>query len=174
MRRQLPFKFRPTQALKPGAIMRDRTKVCTFMTDPDRDTAKIMVDALNGQVIEKGHTMWSIRNDAAVHAIEFMMNNDEGEAFMRCWMHGDFDAIREEWPEAPEDVFIGADCEHPQTIWPELYTCIGKGGEYELIGESTGAGYSCGETIMVYQDTMTGRIFHRTLIDFKTRMEKLP
>lgn len=174
MRRQLPFKFRPAKELIPGAIMQDRTKVCTFMTDPDEHSAKIMVDALNGQVMEKGHTLWSSRTDAAVHAIEFMMKNDEGEAFMRCWMHADFDAIRQEWPEAPEAVFIGADCLHPQTIWPQLYTCIGKGGEYELIGESTGAGHSRGETIMVYQDTSTGRIFHRMAEDFNNRMEKLP
>lgn len=29
--------------------------------------------------------------------------------FLRCWNEGDFDAIRREWPEAPDDVFEGAD-----------------------------------------------------------------
>jgi hypothetical protein len=29
--------------------------------------------------------------------------------FLRVWNEGEFDTIREEWPEAPEEVFIGAD-----------------------------------------------------------------
>lgn len=47
--------------------------------------------------------------DAAVAAIEYSLRTDEGMEFLRCWMHGDFDAIRKEWPDAPEAVFIGAD-----------------------------------------------------------------
>lgn len=49
---------------------------------------------------------------AAVAAIAFALKNDEGMAFLRCWNEADFDAIREEWPEAPEEVFIGADTLH--------------------------------------------------------------
>lgn len=48
-------------------------------------------------------------NDAAVAAIQFALETDEGLAFLRCWNEGDFDAIRLEWPDAPEEVFIGAD-----------------------------------------------------------------
>ncbi|CAD0264212.1 hypothetical protein DENIT_20099 [Pseudomonas veronii] len=51
-------------------------------------------------------------NDAAVAAIQFALQGDEGMSFLRCWNEGDFDAIREEWPEAPEAVFIGADPLH--------------------------------------------------------------
>lgn len=50
-----------------------------------------------------------LSGDAAVAAIEFAMQTDEGMNFLRCWIHGDFDVIRKEWPEAPEAVFIGAD-----------------------------------------------------------------
>jgi len=50
---------------------------------------------------------------AAVAAMEFALmscdTDDEGMTFLRCWFHGDFDAIRKEWPEAPEEVFVGAD-----------------------------------------------------------------
>ncbi|MDD0981332.1 Lar family restriction alleviation protein [Pseudomonas shahriarae] len=53
-----------------------------------------------------------LENDAAVEAIQFALNNDEGLAFLRCWNEGDFQAIRDEWPEAPEEVFIGADPLH--------------------------------------------------------------
>lgn len=47
--------------------------------------------------------------DSAIKAIEFALKTDEGITFLRCWMHGDFDAIRREWPEVPAGVFIGAD-----------------------------------------------------------------
>ena len=52
--------------------------------------------------------------DAAIAAIEYALETDgEGLTFLHCWMHGDFVAIREEWPDAPEAVFIGADPLHP-------------------------------------------------------------
>lgn len=53
-----------------------------------------------------------LENDAAVEAIQFALENDEGLAFLRCWNEGNFQAIRDEWPEAPEKVFIGADPLH--------------------------------------------------------------
>lgn len=49
------------------------------------------------------------QSNAAVEAIKFAMETDEGMTFLRLWMYGDFDAIRKEWPEAPRDVFVGAD-----------------------------------------------------------------
>lgn len=47
--------------------------------------------------------------DAAVAAIQFTLKDEDGLQFLRLWNEADFDAIRREWPEAPEDVFIGAD-----------------------------------------------------------------
>lgn len=52
------------------------------------------------------------RNDAAMAAIKFSLSADEGSEFLRCWLHGDFAAIRKEWPDAPEAVFVGADPLH--------------------------------------------------------------
>lgn len=52
-----------------------------------------------------------------------------------------------------------------------LYTCIGKGGAYELLGESTGAGLSRGDTLQVYREVVSGRLFHRTPLDWAYRME---
>lgn len=46
---------------------------------------------------------------AALSAIAFAIKTDEGISFLRSWKHGDFDAIRTEWPDAPETVFIGAE-----------------------------------------------------------------
>ena len=55
------------------------------------------------------------QNNAAVAAIQFALETDDGLTFLRCWNQGDFDVIRREWPEASEDVFIGADPLHPKT-----------------------------------------------------------
>jgi hypothetical protein len=59
----------------------------------------------------------------------------------------------------------------------ELYTCIGKGGEYELLGTAKGAGTMrdvlvCDLTI--YRDTTIGQLYHRTPDDFAARMERAP
>lgn len=47
---------------------------------------------------------------AAVAAIEFSLSYDCEckKDFLRCWQRRNFEAIREEWPEAPEAVFPGA------------------------------------------------------------------
>lgn len=47
--------------------------------------------------------------NAAVAAVAFALETDEGMAFLRAWQYGDFDVIRREWPDAPKEVFIGAD-----------------------------------------------------------------
>lgn len=49
------------------------------------------------------------RNNAAIAAIEFAIETDDGLEFLRAWMHGEFPEIRSDWPAAPEAVFIGAD-----------------------------------------------------------------
>lgn len=54
-----------------------------------------------------------------------------------------------------------------------LYTCIGKGGEYELLGEAQDAGECRSEMRMIYRDTATGQLFHRWPSDFRNRMEKI-
>ena len=53
--------------------------------------------------------------NAAVAAIQFALETDDGMAFLCCWNEGNFEAIRREWPEAPEAVFVGADPLHPAT-----------------------------------------------------------
>lgn len=54
-----------------------------------------------------------------------------------------------------------------------IYECIGKGGRYVVLGKTIGAGYSRGESVIVYKDEATGQLFHRTEIDFKTRMQEI-
>ena len=49
------------------------------------------------------------REDAAIEALKYALTADEGIEFLRCWMYGDFYSIRNQWPEAPEVIFFGAD-----------------------------------------------------------------
>lgn len=58
------------------------------------------------QVIAPGTTH---SENAAAKAIEFALKADDGLAFLRLWQHGDFSAIRNEWPEAPQSIFVDAD-----------------------------------------------------------------
>lgn len=55
----------------------------------------------------------------------------------------------------------------------ELYTCIGKGGTYELIGKSQGAGELKHQQLVVYRSAETGLLYHRTPDDFHARMALL-
>jgi hypothetical protein len=52
---------------------------------------------------------------AAVAAIQFALEDEDGIDFLSYWNQGDFDIIRRNWPEAPETVYIGADPLHPAT-----------------------------------------------------------
>lgn len=51
-------------------------------------------------------------NNPAIAAIEFAMKysaGDDGWVFLKLWNEGDFESIRNEWPDAPPEVFIGAE-----------------------------------------------------------------
>ena len=61
-----------------------------------------------------GRDKSSMNNPAAV-AIEYALTDSEGMEFLRCWNEGDFDSIRREWGDVPEEVFINADPSHPMT-----------------------------------------------------------
>ena len=56
--------------------------------------------------------------DASVAAIQYTLIHQDLD-FLRLWNEGEFDAIRKEWPDAPESVFIGADPLHPMTSLSE-------------------------------------------------------
>ncbi|MGR2849159.1 hypothetical protein ABMX62_19130 [Vibrio vulnificus] len=47
--------------------------------------------------------------NAAVAAIQFALETDDGLSFLRLWNEGEFDVLRKEWPDAPEAIYIGAD-----------------------------------------------------------------
>ena len=47
--------------------------------------------------------------DSASAAIEFALNDSDGIDFLRLWSSGEFDVIRCNWPDAPEEVYVSAD-----------------------------------------------------------------
>lgn len=64
----------------------------------------------------------------------------------------------------------GANASLEEVRKQDLYTCIDKGGEYELLGEAYGAGITKGSVVSVYRDTTTMSLFYRTVGDFGKRM----
>lgn len=41
--------------------------------------------------------------------IDYMLGKGYMESpleFLRCWNEGDFDALREEWPDAPQEIYL--------------------------------------------------------------------
>lgn len=42
---------------------------------------------------------------ATLAAMEYAASADEGQAFLTCWLEGDFEAIRREWPDAPASIY---------------------------------------------------------------------
>jgi hypothetical protein len=79
--------------------------------------------------------------DAAVAAIEYAINptTDEGLAFLKCWLHGEFDAIRNEWPDAPKSVFVGAETvdQHSESVKNKLFKMMIEHGmrEGDVVGQ---------------------------------------
>lgn len=57
---------------------------------------------------------------------------------------------------------------------PKQYTCVSKEGTYEVVGTSQGAGPLKGLLLIVYRDTVTGKLFHREPENFATRMKVIP
>ena len=75
-------------------------------------------DELDGEVVRGALVLRpavrspAAQRDAALEAMKYALNAEEGMAFLQCWLHGNFSAIRKEWPDAPEAVFVGADPMH--------------------------------------------------------------
>ena len=46
---------------------------------------------------------------ASVAAIKFAVDADDGMQWLRNWNEGEFEICRREWPEAPDECYIGAD-----------------------------------------------------------------
>lgn len=84
----------------------------------------VLITSLQAQVArlkvlveERDKTLdeYDARNNPAVAAIQYAIEQcDMGSAveFLTAWNEGDFDALREEWDNVPDEVFEGADPLH--------------------------------------------------------------
>ncbi|RQR36334.1 MULTISPECIES: ead/Ea22-like family protein [unclassified Burkholderia] len=52
---------------------------------------------------------------ASVAAIQYALDADEGFEWLSLWNEGEFERCRRDWPDAPDDCYIGADPMHPET-----------------------------------------------------------
>lgn len=50
-----------------------------------------------------------MKNNPALAAIEYALKDEEGLLFLKLWYQGDFDILRKEWQNIPDNVFLGAD-----------------------------------------------------------------
>lgn len=53
------------------------------------------------------------------------------------------------------------------------YTSVSKGGEFEIVGTSSGAGQRKGDVVIVFRNVETGQILHREPEDFAMRMKPI-
>jgi len=84
-----------------------------------------------------------------------------------------------DWCAGAGHDYYGEKCQHcrtaPQPEQSGRYTCIGKGGEYELIGRATTAGVlkatgRFADEVIVYRDTQSSALYCREPGDFRLRM----
>lgn len=102
------------------AAFRNCSALVMLSLDSNSGMSQAAIDALN--VVEdrcaKAFSSIDTHQDktepfaAASEAIKFSIEINEGKKFLQYWLDGDFDAIRKEWPNAPESVYIGVDYFH--------------------------------------------------------------
>lgn len=73
------------------------------------ETVFIGADPLHPETKIDENTSRCAQDGAALAAIQYALETDEGLIFLDCWNKRNFQAIRREWLDAPKDVFKGVD-----------------------------------------------------------------
>lgn len=75
--------------------------------DPYGGTPESIIDTCEGNAIEERDEL--LRGAESYNAvIDYMLGKgymQEPMEFLRCWNEGDFDSLRKEWPDAPEEIY---------------------------------------------------------------------
>ena len=76
--------------------------------------------------------------DSATVAIDFALKQDcdqDVRTLLRLWNEGEFESIREEWPDAPDDMYYGADTmlNAPEDDWTRVKSILGMRAFYTSI-----------------------------------------
>lgn len=61
------------------------------------------------------------RNNASAEAIKYALEAEDGFQWLIYWNEGEFDICRNQWPDAPEECYIGADPAVTPTRSAELH-----------------------------------------------------
>ena len=72
----------------------------------DRYEAEEFIRWINARLAQQPA---AVDGACAAAAIRFALTDPEGMTFLRLWNEGDFDTLRREWPDAPIEVYVGAD-----------------------------------------------------------------
>jgi len=67
------------------------------------------IRAQRDELVARLEALAAAQHPAAVAAIQFALTDPEGMTFLRLWNEGEFDTLRREWPDAPSEVYVGAD-----------------------------------------------------------------
>lgn len=67
-------------------------------------------EAYSLRVLERQYLAAMTATQTMVAAvIQFTLKAEDGLMFLRLWNEGEFDAIRKEWPDCPDECFAGAE-----------------------------------------------------------------
>jgi len=114
-----------SKSIRPVTLQMLRARLGTIIRRDDALTNQQLMLSLDGQKYPVDSDNLKISDDgvielelyqpnAAVAAIAYALANpcESPLDFLRCWNSGDFEAIRQEWDDVPEEVFLGADPLH--------------------------------------------------------------
>lgn len=93
-------------AMSHGSGLTDST--CSTLRQLDSEIARVMGSINTRNCADP--------SNAPFAAMEFSLKEPKGKEFLRLWLDGNFDRIREEWPNAPEDVYLGVDYFHKPSL----------------------------------------------------------
>lgn len=159
---------RITEALR-GEVERKQREIDLLWSDRRKDAAliaELRAQLSQQQGVPDGYVLVPVEPTLEMANASVYNGTDYTGSF-------DFDDFKKDWT----DILAAAPAPAPEVqaeTASELYTCIGKGGEYSRIGTSLGAGECRGESIEVYRDTATGQLYHRESVGFFARMQPLP
>ncbi|MFJ2453975.1 hypothetical protein ACIOWK_20025 [Pseudomonas protegens] len=113
------------QCIRPVTLQMLRVRLGTIIRRNEALKNQQLMLSLEGHKYPVGSDNLKISNDgvielelyqpnAAVAAIAYALANpcESPLEFLRCWSSGDFQALRQEWDDVPEEVFIDADPLH--------------------------------------------------------------
>ena len=93
----------------PDGRLRVHDVGCVFALGCNECSETVRVVDADAAAIALAQQPAAVDGACAAAAIRFALTDPEGMTFLRLWNEGDFDTLRREWPDAPIEVYVGAD-----------------------------------------------------------------